>query len=184
MQFAKDSFFLALRERLAGLNPARVVTVDGATVPAVLVAENLPPTYGQPQANTFYVYWGSAELESGPGWSCGLMSIDVAISYYSLGSVQSMVDRGRLLAQLDAELLCICQPFNTEKRDYTRSPSADLGTRVFWTRPSFAATGGDATERASSGKGRIKMGVKLFEEARVERKAQLKLYFFPEVTLS
>ena len=32
MQFAKDSFFLALQQRLAGLNPARTVTVNGATV--------------------------------------------------------------------------------------------------------------------------------------------------------
>ena len=35
MQFAKDSFFLALQTRLAGLNPARTVTINGATVPAV-----------------------------------------------------------------------------------------------------------------------------------------------------
>ena len=30
MQFAKDSFSMALRERLAGLNPARIVTLSGA----------------------------------------------------------------------------------------------------------------------------------------------------------
>ena len=44
MQFAKDSFFLALQERLAALNPVRSVTLNGATVPAVVVVENLTPT--------------------------------------------------------------------------------------------------------------------------------------------
>ena len=37
MQFAKDSFFLALQQRLAALNSARTVTLNGATVPAILV---------------------------------------------------------------------------------------------------------------------------------------------------
>ena len=66
-----------------------------------------------------------------------LMSLEAVISYYTLGTVQSMVDRGRVLAQLDDELLSICQPPNTEKRDYTQAPSADLGTSVFWGQPSF-----------------------------------------------
>jgi len=43
MQFAKDSFFLALQQKLAGLNPARTITLNGATDPAVVVVENLPP---------------------------------------------------------------------------------------------------------------------------------------------
>ncbi len=33
------------------------------------------------------------------------MSLNVVISYYTLGSVQSMVDRGRLLGQLDSEFI-------------------------------------------------------------------------------
>ena len=44
MQFAKDSFFLALQERLVGINPTRTVTLNGATIPAMVVVENLPPT--------------------------------------------------------------------------------------------------------------------------------------------
>ncbi len=36
MQFAKDSFYMALRERLASLNPQRTVTLNGATRPAVV----------------------------------------------------------------------------------------------------------------------------------------------------
>src|SRR5947209_4242132 len=138
MQFAKDSFFLALQKRLAGLNPARTVTLNGANVAAVVVVENLPPSFGKPQPNTFYVEWGAADVISSHAGSSALMSLDAVISYYSFGSVQSMVDRGRVLAQLDEELLSICQPPNTEKRDYSQSPSADLGTSVFWGQPSFS----------------------------------------------
>jgi hypothetical protein len=179
MQFAKDSFFLAVRERLAGLNPARVITVNGATVPAVVVVENLPPSYAEAQPNALYIEWGAAGQVSGPAGSGALMSLEVLISYYSLGSVASMVDRGRVLGQLDGELLSICQPPNTEKRDYTQSPSADLGTRVFWSQPSFS----DGTSRGNlRAENSARTGS--HPDARVERTAQLKIYFFPEVTLS
>jgi hypothetical protein len=179
MQFAKDSFFLAMQQRLAGLNPARVITVSGATVPAILVLENLPPAYGERKPNTFYIEFGAAQLESGASWNCGLMSLDAAISYYSLGSVASMVDRGRLLAQLDAELLSICQPPNTEKRDYSRSPSTDLGTRVFWSAPRFPVNDVGAGDSASGSKG-LATQVERYESTRVERRARVKMYFFPE----
>jgi hypothetical protein len=170
MQFAKDSFFLALQERLAGLNPARTVSVDGTTVPAVLVSENMPPAFSDPEANTFYISWGAARVVSGySGWGA-LVSIDAVISYHSMGSVPSMVDRGRLLGQLDSELLSICQPANTEKRDYSQSPSADLGTRVFWSQPSFeGVTGEDEAEKHGDG--------------RVGRKVRMTIYFWSEVTL-
>src|ERR1700685_2140055 len=101
MQFAKDSFFLALQQRLAGLNPARTVTVDGATVPAILVVENLPPSTAEPQPNTFYIEWGTAKVVDGHAGNGALMSLECMISYFTLGTVPSMVDRGRLLGQLD-----------------------------------------------------------------------------------
>lgn len=189
MQFAKDSFFLGLRERLASLNPARTVTSNGTTVPAVLVVENLPPSSAEPQPNTFYIEWGSAEVMSAHAGNGALMSVNVVISYYSLGSVASMVDRGRLLAQLDDELLAICQPPYTEKRDYTQSPSVDLGTSVFWGQPSFTEGKGSGMYwgRVSFPE-RIKSGTtdeaESHQDARVERKARLTLYFFSEVTLS
>jgi hypothetical protein len=173
MQFAKDSFFLALQQRLAALNPARVVTVNGATVPAILVVENLPPSSAEPQPNTFYVEWGEAGVIEGHGGSNAMMSLACAISYYTLGTTQSMVDRGRVLGELDEELLGICQPPNTEKRDYTQSPSADLGTSVFWGQPSMSAGKKSAvTDKAES-----------HQDSRVERKAELTIYFFSEVVL-
>lgn len=171
MQFAKDSFFLALQQRLAGLNPARVVTINGATVPAVVVVENLPPSSAEPQPNAFYIEWGAASVVDGHAGNGALMSMECVISYYSLGTVASMVDRGRVLGQLDDELLGICQPPNTEKQDYTQAPSADLGTKVFWSQPAF-------------GKSSVEDQAEPHADGRVERQTRVKVFFFSEVTLS
>lgn len=189
MQFAKDSFFLALRERLASVNPARTVTVEGTTVPAILVVENLPPGSADPLPNTFYIQWGAADFCAGHAGGRALMSLDVVVSYYTLGSVGSMVDRGRLLAQLDTELLTICQPPCTEKRDYTQSPSVDLGTSVSWSQPSLTeGKGAGMFWGRTSFPERMKSGVtdaaESHQDSRVERKARVTVYFFSEVTLS
>ena len=187
MQFAKDSFFLALQQRLAGLNPARTVTINGTTVPAVLVLENLPPGSAEPQPNTFYIEWGTGSVIDGHGGNAALMSLECVISYYTLGTTQSMVDRGRVLGQLDDELLGICQPTNTEKYDYTQSPAADLGTSVFWNQPTFqeATTSGvENNTLAYQGRAvRRAMYEQAYQDGRVERRAELMFFFFSEVTL-
>lgn len=183
MQFAKDSFFLALQERLAALNPVRSVTLNGATVPAVVVVENLTPTSAEAQPNTFYLEWGAAQVLKGYTGAGALMSLEAAISYYTVGSVESMVDRGRMLAELDAELLAICQPPCTEKRDYTRSPSADLGTAVSWDQPSFQEGSGRA-EPAGENRGAGSHGSEGRRNFGIERRARIRIYFFSEVTIS
>ncbi len=172
MQFAKDSFFLALQTRLAALNPALTVTVNGATVPAIVVVENLPPTSAEPQPNTFYVEWGMSSVVDGHAGSGAVMSLECMISYYTFGTVPSMVDRGRALAQLDDELLAICQPPNTEKMDYTQSPAADLGTKVFWSQPVFEEKQKSSPEDLAE----------KHDDGRVERTVRLTVFFFSEVT--
>ena len=115
------------------------------------------------------------------------MSLECVISYYTLGTVQSMVDRGRVLAQLDDELLAICQPTNTEKWDYTQSPSADLGTSVFWTQPYFEATTIGVEENAAGVSGpqcAARCMTEAYQDGRAERRAELTVFFFSEVTLS
>jgi hypothetical protein len=187
MQFAKDSFFLALQQRLAGLNPARTITLNGATVPAVVVVENLPPSLAEPQPNAFYIEWGTAKAVDGNAGDDALMSLACVISYYTLGTVASMVDRGRVLGQLDSELLGICQPPNTEKMDYTQAPSADLGTSVFWSQPVFqeVTTSGveDNTAAYQARAVRRAMYEQAYQDGRVERRAGLTIFFFSEVTL-
>src|ERR1700728_4613360 len=174
MQFAKDSFFLTLQQRLAVLNPARTVTINGTTLPAVLVAENLPPASAEPQPNAFYIEWGTAAVIDGHAGDAALMSLQCVVSYYTLGTVQSMVERGRVLGQLDNELLGICQPTNTEKYDYTQSPSADLGTSVFWNQPTFeeATTSGveDNTLAYQWRAVRRAMYTQAYQDGRVERR--------------
>jgi hypothetical protein len=98
------------------------------------------------------------------------------ISHHTFGSKQSGVDRGRALAALDMELVAICQPQWTSKRDYTQSPSVDLGTNIFWTFPVFGkVVGGEALR--SEGLPRLSEGVRL------ERSASLKVFFFSEVSV-
>jgi hypothetical protein len=174
MQFAKDSFFLTLQQRLAGLNPGRTITVNGTTIPAVLVAENLPPTSADPMPNAFYMSWGTASVVEGHSGSGALMALECVISYYTLGTVASMVDRGRLLGQLDGELVGICQPPSTEKRDYTQAPSVDLGTKVFWSQPTFSEKQVGATEDEAEA----------HSDGRVARRTKLKVFFYSEVTWS
>ncbi|HTS37800.1 MAG TPA: hypothetical protein VMH04_19150 [Candidatus Solibacter sp.] len=174
MQFAKDSFFLALQSRLAGLDPGRTITLNGATVPGIVVVENLPPSSAEPQPNAFYIEWGAAQVVAGHARNAALMSMECVISYYTLGSVASMVDRGRMLGQMDEELLAICQPPNTEKIDYSQSPSADLGTKVFWSQPVFEEKQKTAVDDLAA----------RHPDARVERRVRLNVFFFSEVTLS
>lgn len=170
MQAAKDSFFMALRERLAGLNPSRTVLVDGVAVPGILVRENMEPQLAEAQAGTFYIDFGAVQVAES---SRPILGIDCRIWYASEGTVAAGVDRGRVLAEMDSELLGICSPPHAEMRDYSQAPSADLGSGVFWTMPSLSAAPGDSPvakqQRGASA-------------ARIARFAELKLYFFlPEV---
>ena len=128
-----------------------------------------------------------AAVVDGHAGNAALMSLECVISYYSLGTVQSMVDRGRVLGQLDSELLGICQPTNTEKYDYTQSPAADLGTSVFWNQPMFQeATTSGVEDNTLAYQGRAvkrAMYEQAYQDGRVERRAALTVFFFSEVTL-
>ncbi len=134
MQFAKDSFFLALQTRLAALNPTRKVTLNGSTVSAIVVAGESAANLRRTAAEYFLHPLGSGRV-----WLVGLAGSGYSRKHGRAHLVLHRADPspawwivGRLLAQLDEELLAICQPSNTEKCDYTQSPSADMGTRVVW----------------------------------------------------
>jgi hypothetical protein len=103
------------------------------------------------------------------------MAMDCIISHHTFGTVESSVDRGRTLAALDTELLSICQPPRTSKRDYTQTPSVDLGTNILWTIPEFGKiSGGEALRNEGLPRGT--------EGVRLERSATVKVFFFSEVT--
>jgi hypothetical protein len=174
MQFTKDSFYMVLLQRLISLNPLRMVTLNGTTRPAIIVAENELVTSGQLLADAFYIEWGAVQAVTRQSGSRGLMEMECVISYHTFGTVESGVDRGRALAALDTELFSICQPPQTSKRDYTQSPSVDLGTNILWTTPSLSKVSGSEAAKNEGLPGGS-------EGVRLERSASLKVFFFSEV---
>ncbi len=164
MQAAKDSFYMALRERLAALNPGRVIVIDGVQRPAIVVRENLETQSAVSQSNAYYVDWGEVRIAES---TRPILRLECQIWYATEGSTGSGVDRGRTLAQLDEELLRICAPPHTEMRDYQQSPSVDLGCGVFWTLPELKSLPVGGQKEAQS------VGA-----TRLERLATLRMYFF------
>ena len=137
MQNAKDSFYMALRNRLVAINPSRNVLLRGAVRPGILVEEAEAP-FNQLPNDVFVLRW------LGLGVDVELASTMVAaeceIVYQSCGT-QSFggLDRGRALSQMDEELTAMLQPFCTPKCNYTATPPAALMTQVFWDEPVFGA---------------------------------------------
>jgi len=177
MQFTKDSFYMALLERLVSLDPNLTVTLNGTTRPAIIAAENELIIPVEPLPNAFYIEWGMAQMAKQPAGGNVLMEMECMISYHTLGTVESGVDRGRTLGALDLILLNICQPPMAPKRDYSQSPSADLGTNIVWSLPVLGKVSGSQAP-AAEGLPRGTTGVRL------ERSASLKVFFFPEVAIS
>lgn len=163
MQATKDTFYVTLRNRLAKLDPARTITVDGVERPAILVAENEPPTAEARLQDAFYLQWGAAQAVR-PAISA-LMQMECVVSYASSGTEPNGgKDRGRALGNLDSDLLGISTPACAAKTDYSSGAPADLGTTIFWSAPVAGAT------RA--------------EGPRVARENKITVYFYPEVTQS
>jgi len=124
--------------------------------------------------DAFYLEWGAAELVPRQTGSKAQLAMECIISYHTFGTVETGVDRGRILAALDMELLSICQPPWTPKRDYSQAPSVDLGTRISWTQPSLGKVlGSEAAKNEGLPRGS--------EGVRLERSANLKVFFFSEV---
>lgn len=142
MQAAKDSFFRALQSRLAAVNPARTVTVDGAVRPAILIVENEPYPPPKLYFNTFYIHWlGAPAVREFAGTLAPRYSLAAQLEYFVQGTAtlqRPFADRGRLLAQLDRELIEILFPGSTEKMDHSAVPPASLGSCLLWRwTPSF-----------------------------------------------
>jgi hypothetical protein len=135
MQNAKDSFYMALRTRLAVINPGRTILLRGAVRPGILVEEAEAP-FSQLPNDVFVLRW------LGLGVDVDLVSTMAAeqceIIYQTCGS-QSFggLDRGRALSEMDEELTAMLQPFYTPKLNYTTTTLAAMLTNVFWDEPGF-----------------------------------------------
>jgi hypothetical protein len=135
MQNAKDSFYGALRTRLAALNPARTVLLRGAERPGILVEEAEAP-FSQLPGDVFVLRW--LGLGADEELSAAMAAEECEILYQTCGTQAfGGLDRGRLLSRMDAEILALLQPFGTQKLNYTVQPAATMLTKVFWDEPVF-----------------------------------------------
>ena len=163
MQFAKDTFLIALQQRLAEINPQRTTTLGAATMPAVVATENQPHTATALLPEVFYLSWGTAGIAAGgENAVCPLMKMEAQISYSACGS-DAGADRGQRLGALDTELLRMCAPASITKCEYGKTPAVILSTSVFWGEP--------------------KLDTIVDKNGLISRNAQVEVFFFPEVRL-
>jgi hypothetical protein len=152
MQNAKDTFYVTLRDRLAAVNPARTMVLRGVTRPGVLVEENELASAYQP-VDAFCLRWTGSKVDAGA--ALPLVAMSCEIRYGSDGNAgNGGMDRGRLLAAMDAELVAAvgAAPQSAAKMNYTGASPVALGTRVFWGDVAFGAAtvNGERLERVAT----------------------------------
>lgn len=136
MQNAKDSFYEALRVRLAALNPERTIIVRGITRPGIAVDENEIASVAD-TPDCFHLNWtGMKVCASG---ALPLVTLECELRYATEGSSTSGgMDRGRALAAMDGELCAalLRSPRNAAKYDYSGLANGGeiqvMSTRVWW----------------------------------------------------
>jgi hypothetical protein len=137
MQNAKDSFYIALRTRLATINPQRTILLRGALRPGILVEEAEAP-FSQLPSDVFVLRW----LGLGADMNLGaVMAAEECEIVYQTCGTQSYggLDRGRSLSAMDEELVAMLQPFYTPKLNFITTPPSAMLTQVFWEEPAFGA---------------------------------------------
>jgi hypothetical protein len=133
MKKARDSFYVALRDRLQVLNPARQALIRGVWRPGVLVEENESFVAIVPD-NVFVLRWTKTLADEQHALVRTQQTCE--IQYQTAGTASAGgLDRGTLLTAMDAELLSILQPQQVHKSDYSVTPPAAMGTQVSWTGP-------------------------------------------------
>jgi len=145
MQDARDTFYVALRDRLAAINPARTIVLRGQVRPGILVEENELPTAFQP-VDAFSLRWTATRVDTAT--PLPLVAMECQVSYATDGSAgNGGMDRGRLLAAMDGELTAALNatPHSTLKMNYsgvatTGTSAVAMATNIFWSQPTFAPT--------------------------------------------
>ena len=136
MQNAKDSFYLALRNRLAAINPERRVLLRGALRPGIFVEEAEAPQ-AQPPVDAFVLRWLGLGVDMKS--SSTMVASECEILYSTCGTQAfGGLDRGRMLNAMDAEIIAMLQPFSTTKFDYSVQPAVAMQTQIFWDEPTLS----------------------------------------------
>jgi hypothetical protein len=144
MQNAKDTFYEVLRSRLVTLNPYRTVVLRGVVRPGLLVEENeLVTTVAPPDC--FRVRWTVGTVNA--DGALPLITMECEIEYETAGTaISAGMDRGRLLATMDAELQAAVDPLPraAPKMNYaglaTGAAAIAMTTNVWWGELAFGKT--------------------------------------------
>lgn len=150
MQSAKDTFLLALRDRLAVVNAARTVAIRGASRPAV-IAEDVELSLGQSDPmDCFVLRWLDEVIDLSEPLPLHVLQCEVRYATHGTQEFAGM-DRGRVLAALDAELAQMLQPRYSALQDFSGSSAVTRTTRVWWSEmePSPVVMDGDALRRVA-----------------------------------
>src|SRR5215472_14884560 len=116
MQNAKDSFYMALRTRLAALNPQRTILLRGATRPGIVLEEAEAP-FSQLPNDVFVLRWLGLGVDI--DLDSTMCAEECEIQYQTCGTQAfGGLDRGRALSGMDEELVAMLQPFHTAKMNY------------------------------------------------------------------
>jgi hypothetical protein len=103
VQSAKDTFYEMLRSRVSTGNPDRTVVVRGVTRPGVVVVEN-ELVSAAALVDCFRLSWSETKVDARGTLPMVAMTCEVA--YETAGSAANAgMDRGRMLAAMDGELL-------------------------------------------------------------------------------
>jgi hypothetical protein len=161
MQRAKDTFYIALRDRIVALNPARTVLVRGVVRPAVLVEENELAVDFSP-LNAFRLRWTS--LDADPQGPLPLVKMRCEIRYATAGDPgNGGMDRGRMMAAMDEEL----------QEALHQAPQRALKT-------DYAAAAGPQPERTNVFWGDVQFGALTADGEQLERVATVDVYSYQE----
>ncbi len=142
LQNLKDTFYLTLRDRLAALNPERTILLRGAARPAMVVPENEIAFTDNALLNCYLLHWDSLAVDRSEAMA--LMEARCTVRYSTDGLPElAGMDRGRTLADMDAELLAIllpaaAQPVAAPQRSFDGPAPTTLVSNVFWSDPVVA----------------------------------------------
>jgi hypothetical protein len=144
MQNAKDTFYEVLKTRIAAINPYRTIVLRGISRPGVLVVENelLSSTV---LPDCFCLRWSEVVVDA--NGAMPLVTMQCMFEYETAGTADNGgMDRGRLLAAMDAELrqAVSATPQSIVKMNYAAlahgGASVAMQTNVWWGAVTFGKT--------------------------------------------
>lgn len=144
IQAAKDSLYVALRDRLQVINPNRIALIGGATRIAIAMESVLQSEADKTIPGVFYVSFGQEEAVADAAAPGGvIVKVHCAVKYRAVAIPNTHAEAD--LSEMDAELLAAMMPTSTALTDYSQTNGVALGDRVYWTMPVIADKGVERT---------------------------------------